>query len=70
MSSPFHRAVTGTSAFVVALSTVRIADNLEEFLLNIRSRISKLEENATRLTEGIERGMNKYAPPPKGVKTP
>ena len=65
----FHKCVTGFSATLIALSTVKIADNIESFLQNTNTRLQQLEHNSNRVTESIERGMNKYAPPPKGVKT-
>ena len=65
----FHKFVTGSAAVLVALSTVRIAHSIEDFLQNTSQRLQQLENNSNRVTESIERGMNKYAPPPKGVKT-
>ena len=66
----FYRFVRGTAAVVFALSTVRIANTIEGFLQNTSLRLQQLEHNSNRVTESIQRGMNKYAPPPKGVKTP
>ena len=58
-------SVSGSAAVLVALSTIRIADSIEVFLLNTNERLKHLEENSNRVTESIERGMMKYAPPKK-----
>jgi hypothetical protein len=44
-------------------------NNIESFLQNTNNRLQQLEHNSNRVTESIEKGMMKYAPPPKGVKT-
>lgn len=60
-----HKFVIGTSAVIVAISTVRIADSIDGFLQATNERMKHVEHNTNRITESIERGMNKYAPPKK-----
>jgi hypothetical protein len=64
----FHRFITGSAAVIGAISTMKIANAIEDFCIHTKNRLQQFEHNANRVTEGIERGMNKYAPPPKDLK--